>query len=99
MSTPSLNLQHVPRLNGSNYYDWVFGLQMVLRRMDAWEVTCGEEQKPTDAKEVVTWNKKSTDRLTLIGLTVETSQYTYIRLCKNGPKAYAALAAIYKKPS
>jgi len=74
---------------------------MILRRVDAWEVTCGEEKEPkaSDTDALKAWKKKSNEGLTYIGLTVEPSQYTYIRSCKTGPEAYMALSDVYQKTS
>lgn len=96
-----INLAQIPRLNGANYFDWVFAVQMVLQRVDAWEVTSGEEPLASDAaaKVVESWTKKSKEGLTVVGLTVEPSQYVYIRTAKTGPEAFKALADVYKKSS
>jgi len=74
---------------------------MILRRVDAWEVTCGEEKQPkaSDTDALKAWKKKSNEGLTYIGLTVEPSQYTYIRSCNTGPEAYKALSDVYQKTS
>jgi hypothetical protein len=40
------------------------------------------------------WEIKAEEGFTLIALTVEASQYTYIRDAKNGPEAWKALKDI-----
>jgi hypothetical protein len=45
------------------------------------------------------WDKKTEEALTLIGLTVDCSQYGYICDATDGPAAWKALAEIYKKNS
>jgi hypothetical protein len=61
-------------------------------------VTSGEEEKPSGEAEK-SWEIKAEEGFTLIALTVEASQYTYIRDAKNGPEAWKALKDIYEKNS
>lgn len=70
---------------------------MVLRRAGSWNIVNGTKQKPETGGE--DWEKKAEEALTYIGLTVETSQYSYIRDAKNGIEAWSALKEIYEKNS
>lgn len=88
----------LPRLDGDNYHDWKFNMQMVLRRSGSWDVVSGATSPPSkDSKEMVDWIAKSEDGLTAIGLSLEQSQTAHIRDCTTGPAAWAALSAIYER--
>ena len=42
----------LPRLDGTNYHDWKFNMQMILRRSGSWNVVSGKESEPEeDSKE------------------------------------------------
>ena len=97
MSNINSLLYSVPKLSGSNYHNWKFAIQMVLRRAGSWEIVSGVTQEPeTGAEE---WVKKADEGLTFIGLTVDTTQYGYIRDASNGVEAWQALKNIYEKNS
>jgi hypothetical protein len=91
-------LTSITKLNGENYHDWKFAVSIVLRQKGCWKVTSGEEEKPSGETEK-SWEIKAEEGFTLIALTVEASQYTYIRDAKNGPEAWKALKDIYEKNS
>ncbi|KAF5320629.1 hypothetical protein D9611_013725 [Ephemerocybe angulata] len=86
-------------LNDGNYHDWKFAVSIVMRHEGVWEVVSGEEPKPEESKEQEwkDWKKKADLGLTVIGLTVDPSQYTYIRDATDGADAWAKLKAIYEK--
>ncbi|CAL1707099.1 unnamed protein product [Somion occarium] len=86
------------KLNGSNYYDWKFAMQMILRRAGCWHVVSGKLLRPDDdPKKAAIWDSLSEDGLTAIGLAVEQSETAHIRECNTGPGAWKALAAIYER--
>lgn len=89
----------ITQLDGMNYFDWKFDISMALRRTGSWKVVSGEETKPTDKTELAEWEAKAEDGLSLIALSVATSQKQYIRDATDGPAAWAALKAIYEKNS
>lgn len=88
----------IPKLNGGNYFDWKFAVEMIFRAKGCHEVATGTEKK-SDTTDADDWETKAVESLTIIGLTVEPSQYTYIRAAKNGPEAWEALAKVYNKAS
>lgn len=103
-STPNINslLTSVPKLTGiDNYYDWKFAISMVLRRAGCWEVVNGDTKQPTKdtTRSAEDWTEKSEQGLTAIGLTVDPSQYHYIRDASTGPDAWTKLSAVYEKKS
>ena len=40
-------LKAAGKLTDSNYREWVFRMKIKLEAYDAWEITSGEEPKPT----------------------------------------------------
>ena len=92
-------LYNITRLNGDNYHDWKFAISMALRARGCWDVISGTEKRPTDGKEEKEWDRKAEEGLTLIGLSIQPSQYTYIREAKNGVDAWNALKDAYEKNS
>jgi len=87
----------IPKLNGTNYFDWVFGAEIIFRAKDCHDVVTGERTRPRT--NFADWDEKATLGLTIIGLTVEPSQYAYLREVKSGPEAWDILKKIYNKPS
>lgn len=101
MSAKNVNslIAGVPKLDGANYHDWKFNMQMILRRSGSWLVVNGTTSEPDedDSAEYLTWHAHSEDGLTAIGLSVDQSQVAHIRDCTSGPAAWKALAAIYER--
>jgi len=90
-------VQSISRLNGDNYHDWKFAVSMLMRSRGCWNVVSGGIKK-ADA-DAADWTKKAEDGLTIIGLTVDPSQYVHIRDCTDGVAAWAALQGAYEKNS
>lgn len=91
-------LSAVPKLNGTNYLDWKFAVSMVLRRAGCWEIASGTSAKPARG-DTSDWERKSDEALTIIGLSVDPSQYEYIRDSETAHDAWKALQAKYEKAS
>lgn len=97
-STPSSLLSQVPKLNGTNYADWKFAVTMVLRRAGCWAIANGTTAKPQRG-DTTSWEALDDDALTLIGLSVEASQYQYIQDAETSAAAWTALKKHYEKNS
>ena len=72
---------------------------MALQQKGCWGVVSGVEERPTTREGEKTWDTKAEEGLTIIALTVNPSQYTYIRNSANGVEAWEALKEIYEKNS
>ena len=96
--SPSL-VASIEKLIGPNYYNWKFGASAVLRLLGALSVVNGTEERPNTRDRAAEWDRLSEIGLTVIGLSVDPSQYVYIRDAKTGPAAWAALQAQYQKNS
>jgi hypothetical protein len=92
-------LTSITKLNGENYHDWKFAVSMALRQKGCWGVISGVDVKSQTREGEKAWDTKAEEGLTIIGLTVEPSQYTYIRNSTNGAEAWTALKDIYEKNS
>jgi hypothetical protein len=89
----------VPKLNGTNYHDWKFACAMALRHQGVFGVATGSETRPSIAAEAEKWDTKDEKALSIIGLTVETSQYVHIRSCTKSADAWQAFKDLYEKNS
>lgn len=92
-------LTSITKLNGENYHDWKFAVSMALRQKGCWGVISGVDDKKSTRDGEKSWETKAEEGLTIIALTVDPSQYTYIRNSKNGVEAWTALKEIYEKNS
>lgn len=73
---------------------------MAMRARGCWDVVSGTAKRPAaDGKEEKEWDRKAEEGLTLIGLSIQPSQYTYIRDANNGIEAWNALKDAYEKNS
>ena len=92
-------LTSITKLNGEIYHDWKFAVNMALRQKGCWGVISGVEVKSTTRDGDKAWEAKAEEGLTIIALTVDPSQYTYIWNSKNGVEAWTALKDTYEKNS
>ena len=91
-------LTSITRLDGKNYHDWKFAVGMLLCTRGCWGVVSGDVPKP-ETGSATDWKKKAEEGMTMIALTVNPSQYTYIRNCQDGAEAWKALQDIYERNS
>lgn len=100
MSTYTVNslIGDITKLNGANYHEWAFDVEMVARRAGTWDVLRGEEKRPESGK-TADWDTKSNDALTMVGLSVAKSELVHIRGCTTAPEMWKALADVYAKSS
>ncbi|KAK7034121.1 hypothetical protein R3P38DRAFT_2471459, partial [Favolaschia claudopus] len=93
----------VPKLTGSgNHGSWKFAISMVLRRAGLWsiiQILDRQAGRPGHTKAAEDKAKESEEILTIIGLTIDPSQYQHIADCTDGVEAWAKLAEIYEKDS
>jgi gag-polypeptide of LTR copia-type/Zinc knuckle len=92
-------LGKVNDLNAGNYHNWRFAISMVLRRADLWDLLTAEGDDADDERAAKKNASKMQEILTAIGLTVDESQYIYIRDADNGYEAWKALEKVYLKNS
>ena len=88
----------VLKLMKNNYYDWKFGISLVLWKANCWSVIqnvktdkSGDQKIPKDGQD------QADEALTIIGLTLDPMQYKLVNQCKNGVEAWYKLADHYEK--
>jgi hypothetical protein len=90
----------IAKLDGANYYEWIFDIQMVAMRYGTWDIIQGKESPlADDVKLLAEWKKKEMDALTMIGLTVAKLELVHIRGCTTSHTMWEALASVYAKSS
>lgn len=67
----------IEKLNSSNYFQWKFKMQMLLKKEDLWRIII--ENAPTAAASLRSWNKKDERAQAIIALSVEDSELVHIR--------------------
>src|SRR5260370_35798630 len=83
----------VPKLIKDNYYDWKFGISLVLWKVNCWVVIQNAtREKRGDWKVPKDGVDKADEALTIIELTLDPSQYKLLNQCKNGVEACYKLA-------
>ncbi|QRV94608.1 gag-polypeptide of LTR copia-type [Ceratobasidium sp. AG-Ba] len=109
----SYSIAHIPKLDGTNYHDWQFAVSMALRHVGAFGVVTGTVPRPVkaeagkstetgkadDGAQSARWDDLSEKGLGIIGLTIEASQYVYIRSCTKGDEAWTIFKNMYEKNS
>ena len=90
----------VPKLTKDNYYDWKFGISLVLWKANCWDVIQNaKKDRSGDWKVTKDAVDKADEALTIIGLTLDPSQYKLVNQCENGVEAWYKLADHYEKNS
>jgi hypothetical protein len=85
-----------PLQGSSNYRTWKFSMRMVLQAKDLWEVVSGEEEKPTEDKKAVVWEKKARKALATIALALSVSEKENIIECTMPKAAWEVLEKLYE---
>ena len=88
-------IRTVPKLTSKNFQEWKYAVSIVLKRADCYEALTDDEPD-TKTQE---WTNKDADALTIISLSLDPTQYTYVRDARNGWAAWHALSTLYEKPS
>jgi uncharacterized membrane protein len=96
---PNSLLTAITKLDGTNYYEWIFDIEMVAHHLGTWGIVKGEDTKPAKEVALAEWMKRSTDALTMIGLMVTKSELVHIRGCTDVYAMWKALASMYAKSS
>ncbi len=89
----------IERLNGVNFYNWKFKVQMLLIREDLWEIVNGSDTAPvgtSEAQAIATWRKRDQKALSTICLAIEDSELTHVRACKTAAEAWKNLGEAYE---
>src|SRR5260370_26669836 len=90
----------VPKLIKDNYYDWKFGISLVLQKVNCWDVIQNaKKDKSGDRKVPKDGVDKADEALTIIRLTLDLLQFKLVNQCENGVEAWYKLVDHYEKNS
>ncbi len=92
----------VPKLTKDNYYDWKFGISLVLWKANCWSIIQNAmKDKSRDRKVPKDGQDKADKALTIIGLTLDPSQFKLVNQCRHGIEMWYKykLADHYEKNS
>ena len=83
----------VPKLTKDNYYDWKFGISLVLWKANCWSIIQNAmKDKSRDWKVPKDGQDKADKALTIIGLTLDLSQFKLVNQCRHGIEMWYKLA-------
>lgn len=85
----------ITKLNGDNYFNWRYKMQMYLTRQGIWTVI--EDEKPDPVTAV--WTKNDQDAHSIIALCIEDDQIQHVRNCKSAKDAWTNLKDFHEKDS
>ena len=90
----------VLKLTKDNYYDWKFSISLVLQKANCWSIIqnatkdkSGDQKVPKDRQD------KVDKAVTIIGLTLDLSQFKLVNQCRHGIEMWYKLADHYEKNS
>lgn len=88
-------LKRIQALDGNNYRDWSFDMEMFLRLQKLWDVI--EVESPTDEKKRAIWHEKDGRALSYITSKLMLSEQEQIRDFKTAKDAWKNLEKIYER--
>lgn len=83
----------IAKLNGGNYFNWRYKMQMLLIEKDVWNVIVDEE--PNDIGR--SWRRKDKKAHSTIALNVEYDQIQHIRNSETAKDAWLQLKSFHEK--
>lgn len=81
------------KLNGNNYFNWRYKMEMLLIGKGYWQVI--KDDAPVPVTDV--WTEKDEKTHSLIALSVEDGQIQHIRKCKSAKEAWKNLKEFHEK--
>lgn len=95
MAAASETKYSIMKLNGNNYFNWRYKIEMMIKEKGAWDAI--KNPKPQDV--TVEWIKMDEKAHSTIALTVEDDQIQHIRNCTTAKDAWMALKEFHEKDS
>ena len=83
----------IPRLNATNYLNWRFRLEMLLKEKGIWHTI--NEERPAEV--TPDWTKADEKALATISLMIDDDQIQHIRTCKYAKDAWIALREFHER--
>lgn len=85
----------ITKLNGDNYFNWKFKMQMLMKEKGVWKAI--KDEAPTPVTD--DWTSIDEKALTTIALSIEDDQIQLIRNCVTAKYAWNALKDFHEKDS
>lgn len=95
MTAVSETKYSIMKLNGSNYFNWRYKIEMMIKEKGAWDAI--KYPKPEDV--TAEWIKMDEKAHSTIALTVDDDQIQHIRNCTTAKEAWMALKEFHEKDS
>lgn len=91
----SVEKYSIPKLNGANYFNWKFRIEMLLKEKDLWKQISDAVPDPvTD-----TWTRADEKAMATIAMTIDDTQIQHVRDCASAGAAWKALKDFHEKDS
>lgn len=81
------------KLNGNNYFNWRFKMQMLLTERGIWNVVTDAAPEPITDE----WTKNNQKAHSIIALNIEDDQIQHIRTCLSAKDAWGNLKDFHEK--
>lgn len=83
------------KLNGNNYFNWRYKMQMYLTKKAIWSVIKDDKPEPVTAE----WTKNDQDAHSMIALCIDDDQIQHVRNCTSAKEAWLKLKEFHEKDS
>src|SRR3954466_6498050 len=101
MSSAILNASE--KLNGTNYYQWKFRVQLILMREKLWDHVDAKFKAPSsksdDTADNAKWRADSQAAFATLCLTISDAQMRNVRNCKTAAEVWKRLEDIHESKS
>jgi hypothetical protein len=90
-------MESVPleKFNGHNFHAWKVNIQLHLMSRNLWAIVKGTEKAPTDARQLLEWEKREERTNSILGLSLLDSQLHLIDLSKSSTQMWEQLSKIF----
>lgn len=78
MASSVVALLEVNKLTKMNFSLWKIKIEVLLRAKCAWKIVTGEEKKPTNIVDQITWEKKDNIAIGILKLSISDSLLSYV---------------------
>eukprot|EP01018_Ginkgo_biloba_P029169 Gb_05031 [translate_table: standard] len=90
-------LNEANKLDGVNYVNWKFKMQILMEGYNVWTIVSGTEGKPTTPiASVQDWKKRKTKAKVLLRMFVKYTIIPHIRDCKTSTDTWEVLKSLYE---
>ncbi len=87
------NKSMIKKLNGENYFNWRYKMQMMFKGKGLWKVIKDDAPEPLNDD----WTEKDEKAHSKIALNIEDNQIQHIRTCKSAKEAWEKLKDFHEK--